>query len=79
MKSLAALLLLPIAVLHAAEGDDAIWIEGEKPTKADMHRHPWWYDQVKKDVLSGGDWISNFDKDHEGTADYDFNATTADT
>lgn len=62
-----------------ADAKEAIWIEGEAPTKSTMNRHPWWYDQVKKDVLSGGDWISNFDKDKEGTAEYAFNAEVADS
>jgi len=35
-----------------------------------MNRHPWWYDQVKKDQLSGGDFISNFNKDKIGEAEY---------
>ena len=30
-----------------------------------MNRHPWWYDQVKRDHFSGGDFISNFDKDKD--------------
>lgn len=46
-----------------------LWVEGEAPAANTMHRHPWWFDQVKKDLLSGGDWISNFAK-QEGTADY---------
>lgn len=49
---------------------ELIWIEGEKPTKSTMNRHPWWYDQVKKDQLSGGDWISNFDEKKAGEAEY---------
>jgi hypothetical protein len=61
-----------------ADPKDAIWVEGESPTRNTMTRHPWWYDQVKKDILSGGDWISNFDKAREGTADYDFTAVTPD-
>ena len=61
-----------------ADPKDAIWIEGEAPSRSTMNRHPWWYDKVKKDVLSGGDWISNFSADKEGTAEYDFNAITPD-
>ena len=62
-----------------ADPKDAIWIEGEKPTRHAMNRHPWWYDQVKKDVLSGSDWISNYSDKAEGTAEYDFAVATADT
>ncbi len=58
---------------------DVIWIEGERPTKSTMTRHPWWYDQVKKEVLSGGDWISNFSKDKAGEAEYAFEVITPDT
>ena len=32
----------------SAGRDEVIWVEGEKPTKSSMNRHPWWYDQVKK-------------------------------
>jgi hypothetical protein len=42
---------------------EVIWIEGEKPVRSTMNRHPWWYDQVKRDQLSGGDFLSNFHKD----------------
>jgi hypothetical protein len=59
--------------------EHAIWIEGESSVKNTMTRHPWWYDQVKKDVLSGGDWISNYNKDKAGEADYAFNVITDDT
>src|SRR6185369_3976727 len=54
-----------------------IWIEGENPVVNKMNRHPWWYDQVKSDLFSGGDFISNFDKDKPGEAEYTFTATEA--
>ena len=47
-----------------------IWVEGETPARAAMNRHPWWYDKVKKDQLSGGDFLSNFDEKTPGTAEY---------
>lgn len=49
-----------------------IWIEGEKPAQQDVTRHPFWYDQVKKDELSGGDWISNWNDNKAGTLSYSF-------
>ena len=58
LATLVGLLLLMGKVLQA----ESVWIEGEKPLKSTMNRHPWWYDQVKKDQLSGGDWISNLVK-----------------
>ncbi len=53
-----------------------IWVEGEKPVKSTMHRHPYWYDQVKRNQLSGGDLISNF-ADQPGEASYRFTAPAA--
>jgi len=54
-----------------------VWIEGEEPAVNRMNRHPWWYDQVKRDQFSGGDFISNFDKDKPGEAEYRFDAPHA--
>jgi hypothetical protein len=50
-----------------------IWVEGEKPAADRMNRHPW-YDQVKRDQFSGGDFISNFHADKPGEAEYRFTA-----
>ena len=73
MRSLIfAAFILTLFPLSAA----TIWQEGEAPSSQTMHRHPWWFDQVKKDLLSGGDWISNFAKE-EGTADYKVEAAEA--
>ncbi len=62
----------PIAVPKAAGGDDAIWIEGENPSSSDITRHGW-YDAVKKDGMSGGQWLSHYDKSKPGYASYKFN------
>lgn len=60
-----------VASLARAE---TIWVEGEKPTKSTMNRHPW-YNDVKKEQLSGGDWISNFaDKKPAAEAEYSVTA-----
>src|SRR4051794_12820127 len=56
---------------------DYMWVEGEKPAVNKMNRHPWWYDQVKKDQFSGGDFISNFNKDKAGEAEYKFTSKKA--
>ena len=56
IAAIALTTFISAASLHAA----VIWTEGEKPLKADVKRHPWWYDKVKKDQLSGGDFISNW-------------------
>ena len=66
------LLLVLLLTYCSAAGAQTIWVEGERPTRSTMNRHPWWYDQVKKDQLSGGDWISNFSEEKEGEAEYAF-------
>jgi hypothetical protein len=53
-----------------------VWVEGEKPLRSAMNRHPWWYDQVKQDQLSGGDLISNFHEARAGEAEYRFTVRT---
>jgi len=62
--------------LLASSGSRAevIWIEGENPFRASVTRHPWWYDKVQRDQLSGGDYISNWDDKKTGEAEYHFNA-----
>jgi hypothetical protein len=59
---------LALALPAAAE---TVWIEGESPTRSAVTRHPHWYDQVKRDALSGGDWISHFDEARDGRVAYD--------
>jgi len=71
--TLVAALLLAGSTAEAAW----VWVEGEKPAVNHMNRHPWWYDQVKREHFSGGDFISNFDKDKAGDAEYRFQAPTA--
>jgi len=68
-----AVVLLPQVAANAGW----IWFEGENPVVNRMNRHPWWYDQVKRDQFSGGDFISNFNKDKPGEAEYRFKATQA--
>jgi hypothetical protein len=65
LLSLAALLSFVIPA-----SADWHWIEGEKPSKQSMNRHPWWYDQVKRNEFSSGDFISNFSDDKPGEASY---------
>ena len=75
------LLLLGILLFSFAGQVEAawIWVEGEHPVENHMHRHPWWYDQVKREQFSGGDFISNFDQNNAGEASYSFQAPQAGT
>jgi hypothetical protein len=75
--SLAAFLsCLIAAALYATAAEPAkkntlIWIEGEDAVASDVKPHPWWYDKVKHDRLSGGNWIHHFSEKVPGTADYE--------
>jgi hypothetical protein len=73
VQTLFCVLLLSVTVTQAG----VIWIEGEKPAASKVTRHPWWYDQVKKAELSGGDFISHWDKDKAGEAEYGIVAIAA--
>lgn len=61
-----------------ADPADAIWIEGEDASAKTASHHSW-YDSVKKDALSGGQWLSHFDEDKVGSASYDFQVVEGDT
>lgn len=54
-----------------------IWVEGEKPWKSTVSRHPWWYDKVRREELSGGDFLSHFDEKAPGEASYSVSAPKA--
>ena len=59
--------LLPFGTIVRA---DTLWIEGERTSANGVTRHPWWYDQVKTNELSGGDLISNWSKEKPGELEY---------
>ncbi len=60
--------------------DKAIWIEGEDPDSSNNKPHSW-YDSVKKDVFSDGQWLSHFDgsKKEQPVATYSFEVIEPDT
>ena len=66
-------LLCAIVLGACARAADFIWIEGESAKSNTVTRHPWWYDKVKTDQLSGGDYISNWGE-KPGEAVYEFSA-----
>ncbi|WP_035609714.1 hypothetical protein [Haloferula sp. BvORR071] len=74
MRILASAFLASSLCASAAE---PIWIEGEAATESKVAKHPWYHGEVKKDELSGGDFISHFSKEYPGTASYDFEAAEA--
>jgi hypothetical protein len=52
------------------------WIEGEKPVKSHATHHPWWYEKVHRDQLSGGDFLANWGAT-PGEAEYAITAPQA--
>lgn len=54
-----------------------VWVEGERPARSSVVRHASWYDQVKKDGLSGGDWISHWSDEKPGLVEYAFDVPKA--
>ncbi|MHC4743150.1 MAG: carbohydrate-binding protein, partial [Planctomycetota bacterium] len=53
-----------------------IWIEGENPVRHNTIRHNW-YDSVKKNNLSAGEWLSHFAGGKPPSARYEFSVTVA--
>lgn len=73
-RNLLCMLVALLGLLPASVQAEWIWVEGETPTQSSMNRHPWWYDQVKRDQFSGGNFISNFHLDKSGEAAYSVQA-----
>lgn len=71
--STCGLLLMVGATTSSA---DSIWVEGEDAQTKQVTRHNW-YDGVKKDVLSGNDWLSHFDAKKVGLATYEIEVAKA--
>ena len=53
----------------------SVWVEGEQPTKASVQKHGW-YNSVKKETLSGNEWLSHYG-DKPGEASYDVEVAEA--
>ena len=70
------LLALAVLALPLPARGAWIWVEGEKPARSAVQRHPYWYDQVKRDDFSGGDFVSNWG-DRAGEVSYRARAADA--
>ena len=57
-----------LAFVACARGE-TLWIEAEKPTKTNVVRHPW-YSDVRRQLLSGGEFISHWDGKKAGEVEY---------
>lgn len=70
MHLLLATALLGFSAALSPGDDDLIWIEGEAAKTREVGPPHGWYNSIKKELLSGGDWLSNF-SDKDGLASYD--------
>lgn len=60
-------MLLSVSTVRA---EDYIWIEGEDAKLKSVRGHSW-YDSVKKKMLSGGEYLSNWNARKPGVASYE--------
>lgn len=58
--------MLPVVSLPAAW----VWVEGEHAAETNIRKHPWYSEQVKKDALSGGEFLAHYDRSKPGEAEY---------
>ncbi len=54
-----ATFVIALLLLYTRSHAGSIWVEGEAPATSTMQKHGW-YDAVKRDVLSGGGWLSHY-------------------
>lgn len=71
------LFLLPVllVILPRLLSAEWIWIEGENPESSNIRPHPWYSAQIRKELLSAGDFLAHFDHNTEGKATYRFTAS----
>ncbi|MCA9266218.1 MAG: hypothetical protein KDA60_20300, partial [Planctomycetales bacterium] len=75
---LALFILMSLALgARASETTDVVWIEGEDAQQRRVS-HNGWYDSVKKEALSGGEWLTHFDEQREGLVEYEFSVQRRD-
>jgi hypothetical protein len=71
--------LLIAATFCLSPGDnDLIWVEGEAAKTREVGPKHGWYNSIKTELLSGGDWVSNFG-DKDGIVTYDVPVKAAGT
>ena len=76
MRTTRPLIALLGLILCAQVQATSVWVEGEAADTKTTKPHPWWYDQVKKDVLSGGAWLSHFAEARPGEASFQVRVPT---
>ncbi|MDF3057768.1 MAG: hypothetical protein K0R17_1983 [Rariglobus sp.] len=63
-------LLLLTTVFSAPLSAAWVWVEGEAAVRTNVGKHPWYYGQVKKELLSGGDFLAHYDAAQAGEAEF---------
>jgi len=61
-------------LLAAIASAEPVWIEGEAAASSTATKHPWYHDAVKKEMLSGEDFVSHFDASHPAEMTYEFDS-----
>ena len=77
MKTPLPYLLLPLLISFGKLPAASVWIEGEAATSTNTKKHPWYGGEVKKDLLSGGDFVSHFDGKKPAEIIFKFDAPEA--
>lgn len=62
---------------EAVDPSAYIWIEGEDALSTNLKPHNWYSGMVKKDALSGGEFLSSFDGPPDASAAWDVEAAKA--
>lgn len=73
-------ILFPCLLLLASFGKIAaasIWIEGESAKSGNAKKHGWYHGEVRKELLSGGDFVSHFDGGGPAETNIEFSAPEA--
>jgi len=47
-----------------------VWVEGEQPSRTNIGKHPWYAGEVKKQELSGGEFLAHYDRAKKGEAEF---------
>ena len=66
-----ALITALVALAFPTLAREAVWIEGEAAAGSSCARHSW-YHNVKRELLSGSDWLSHYSNRGAGEAEWTF-------
>lgn len=76
MRHLSAVCFIAILALCTAQGA-WVWVEGEQATQTNIGKHPWYAGEVKKQELSGREFLAHYDRTRKGEAEFRVTAQVA--